>query len=61
MKSHDIEYHRFLYGIRIPETVHDFHDQEGSGARFFSLDEAKKLKFNTPVDAEISQLENNFV
>ncbi|MBB1565266.1 NUDIX hydrolase [Candidatus Gracilibacteria bacterium] len=56
-----IEYHRFLYGIKIPENINIFDDKEGSGAYFFSLDEARKLKFNTNIDAEISQLENNFL
>ncbi|MDP2091172.1 MAG: NUDIX hydrolase [Candidatus Gracilibacteria bacterium] len=61
IKTIDIEYHRFLYGIKIPNNIENFYDNEGSGAVFFSLDEVKKLKFNTNILAEIMQLENNFI
>lgn len=61
MKDFDIEYHRFLFGIHIPEHIITFTDLEWSGAEFFDLHMVKTLKFNTPVEAEISQLENNFL
>lgn len=56
-----VEYHRFLYGIKIPENITDFKDYEWNGARFFDVDETLKLKFNTSVEAEICQLKNNFL
>jgi len=55
----DLEYHRFLYLINIPENINKFDDQEWSWAYFFDLDEVKKLKFNTSTDVEILQLRNN--
>jgi 8-oxo-dGTP pyrophosphatase MutT (NUDIX family) len=61
MKILDIEYHRFLYWIKIPNDITYFHDNEWSWALFCSLDEVKKLKFNTNILAEIMQLENNFI
>jgi 8-oxo-dGTP pyrophosphatase MutT (NUDIX family) len=61
IKSFDIEYHRFLYWIKIPNNIENFYDNEWSWTMFFSLDEVKKLKFNTNILAEIIQLENNFI
>ena len=60
MKDFDIEYHRFLFGIHIPDDVQVFDDTEGSGVYFFDLETLKTLKFNTSLEAEISQLQNNF-
>ncbi|PZM85670.1 hypothetical protein DLH72_01655 [Candidatus Gracilibacteria bacterium] len=57
----DIEYHRFLFGIKLPENIKNFEDKEGSGAYFFDLEEVLKLKFNTKIEAEIYQLKNNFL
>lgn len=61
IKTIDIEYHRFLYWIKIPNNIENFYDNEWSWAIFFSLDEIKKLKFNTNILAEVMQLENNFI
>jgi hypothetical protein len=61
IKNIDIEYHRFLYWIKIPNNIENFYDNEWNWAIFFPLDEVKKLKFNTNILAEIIQLENNFI
>ena len=55
----DLEYHRFLYLINIPENINKFNDQEWSWAYFFDLSEVKNLKFNTNTEVEILQLKNN--
>lgn len=57
----DLEYHRFLYWIQIPNNINKFDDKEWSGAYFFDIDELNNLKFNTSVVAEISQLKDNFI
>lgn len=59
LKDLDLEYHRFLYLIEIPEDVNKFDDQEWSWAYFFGLDKVKDLKFNTNTEVEILQLKNN--
>ena len=59
LKDLDLEYHRFLYLINIPENINNFDDQEWSWAYFFDLDEVKNLKFNTNTEVEILQLKNN--
>ena len=56
-----IEYHRFLYWIKIPENINIFDDKEWSWAYFFDLNKVLNLKFNTNIDAEIFQLKNNFL
>jgi len=56
-----VEYHRYLYWINIPENITEIDDKEWSWAYFFDLEEVKKLKFNTNVEAEILQLQNNFI
>lgn len=55
------EYHRFLFGIRIPDAMTAFTDHEGSGAHFFDIDALGSLKFHTSITAEISQLRENFL
>lgn len=57
----DIEYHRFLFWIKLPENIKNFEDKEWSWAYFFDLEEVLKLKFNTKIEAEIYQLKNNFL
>lgn len=59
LKDLNLEYHRFLYLINIPENVNSFDDKEWSWAYFFDLDEVKNLKFNTNTEVEILQLRNN--
>lgn len=59
LKDLNLEYHRFLYLINIPENVNNFDDKEWSWAYFFDLDEVKNLKFNTNTEVEILQLRNN--
>jgi 8-oxo-dGTP pyrophosphatase MutT (NUDIX family) len=59
--KYDLEYHRFLYWIDIPNNIENFIDKEWSWAYFFEIDELKNLKFNTNIDSEINQLKNNFL
>ena len=59
LKDLDLEYHRFLYLINIPEEINKFNDQEWSWAYFFDLKKIADLKFNTNIDIEILQLKNN--
>jgi 8-oxo-dGTP pyrophosphatase MutT (NUDIX family) len=56
-----LEYHRHLYWINIPKNITAFDDKEWSWAYFFDLEDVKKLKFNTNIEAEILQLQNNFI
>lgn len=57
IKWHDIEYHRYLYLIDIPDSITEFEDREWSGAYFFNISEISKLKFNTDISKEINILE----
>ena len=59
LKDLDLEYHRFLYLIKIPDDINNFNYKEWSWSYFFDLNQVLDLKFNTKIDVEILQLKNN--
>jgi len=48
---------RYFYLILTKWKAEDFEIYEGIGAKFFSLEEARTLKFPSPVDPIIDMLE----
>lgn len=53
IEEHDLEYHRFLYFVEIPEDVKIFEDLEWNWAYFYKIDDLLKLKFNTDISKEV--------
>ena len=52
----DIEYHRHVFLLHIPVWSTDFVDHEWAGAYFFSIEEIREKKFNTPIHEEMERV-----
>lgn len=58
LPDYDVEYHRYLFLVNIPDDVTVFQDFEWAGAHFVPISELHALKFNTDIYREIEFLNN---
>lgn len=59
LPDYDIEYHRYLFLINIPDDVTVFQDFEWAGAHFVPISKLHTLKFNTDISREIAFLNSS--